>query len=37
MSYSEKRRKAEIRRILNKWMDGGEKLSDDVYIMIEEE
>ncbi len=29
--------KAKVREIINKWMDGGEKLPDDVYIMIEEE
>ena len=29
--------KAKVREILNRWMDGGERLSDDVYIMIEEE
>ena len=29
--------KAKVREIINRWMDGGERLSDDVYIMIEEE
>lgn len=29
--------KAKVREIINKWMDGGERLPDDVYIMIEEE
>ena len=29
--------KAKVREIINRWMDGGEKLPDDVYIMIEEE
>ncbi len=29
--------KAKVREILNRWMDGGQQLSDDVYIMIEEE
>jgi len=29
--------KAKVREIMNKWIEGGEKLPDDVYIMIEEE
>ena len=29
--------KAKVREIINRWMDGDQKLADDVYIMIEEE
>ncbi len=29
--------KAKVREIVNRWIEGPDKLPDDVYIMIEEE